>query len=219
VTFADEGELLVCRNLSIQREEDNEWLHHNIFHTRCSSHGKVCDVIIDGGSFENVVSSNLVEKLQLKIEDHPQLYKLSSLDKKKEVKVSKCCLVQFSIGEKYKDEIMCDIVPMDTWHLLLGRPWQYDRRTLHDGYKNTYTFVKDGVKVVLGPSKMVGFPKPSKEEGNRLISKSEIIREVKNFEGSFILVLLEENDTKKEHPSIVYIILFSCISIYFIEKP
>ena len=63
VTFADEGELLVCRNLSIQREEDDEWLRHNIFHTRCTSHGKVCDVIIDGGSFENVISSNMVEKL------------------------------------------------------------------------------------------------------------------------------------------------------------
>ncbi|GJS32473.1 transposon ty3-I gag-pol polyprotein [Tanacetum coccineum] len=57
----------------------------------CTSHGKVCDIIIDGGSFENV----------------------------KEFKVSKRCLVQFSIGEKYKDEVVCDVVPMDACHLLL----------------------------------------------------------------------------------------------------
>lgn len=57
-------------------EEDN-WLRNNIFHTRCTSHGKVCDVIIDGGSCENVVATKMVEKLHLKTKEHPQPYKLS----------------------------------------------------------------------------------------------------------------------------------------------
>ncbi|XP_039118780.1 uncharacterized protein LOC120254819 [Dioscorea cayenensis subsp. rotundata] len=66
VVHADEGELLVCRSLNVQRTQEDGWLHHNIFHTRCTCHGKVYDVIIDGGSFENVVSSDMVDKLQLK---------------------------------------------------------------------------------------------------------------------------------------------------------
>ena len=34
-------------------------------------------------------------------------------------------LVSFTIGKHYKDEIWCDVVSMDTCHMLLRRPWQY----------------------------------------------------------------------------------------------
>ena len=34
---------------------------------------------------------------------------------------------------------------MDACHLLLGRPWQFDRKARHDGEKNSYSFQKDGV--------------------------------------------------------------------------
>ncbi|KAH7679182.1 Acid proteases protein [Dioscorea alata] len=190
---ADEGELLVCRSLNVQRTQEDNWLRHNIFHTRCTCRGKVCDVIIDGGSFENVISSDMVEKLQLKTEDHPHPYGLTWLEKKKEIKVSKRCLVQFSIGGKYKDEVMCDVVPMDACHLLLGRPWQYDRKTLHDGYKNTYSFVKDDVKIVLVPTRLDASLKPSKGMKNTLLSKSEILRELQHIKQGYILVMLEAN--------------------------
>jgi hypothetical protein len=42
---------------------------------------------------------------------------------------------------------------MDACHFLLGRPWKYDRKVMHDGGKNTYTFWKDGLKVILLPLK------------------------------------------------------------------
>lgn len=29
---------------------------------------------------------------------------------------------------------------MDACHLLLGRPWEFDRRVIHDGYLSTYMF-------------------------------------------------------------------------------
>ena len=34
---------------------------------------------------------------------------------------------------------------MDSIHLLLGRPWQYDRETINHGKENKYSFEKDGV--------------------------------------------------------------------------
>jgi len=40
---------------------------------------------------------------------------------------------------------------MDACHLLLRRLWQYDRQAQYDGYANTYSFTKDGVKVKLAP--------------------------------------------------------------------
>ncbi|KAI5672357.1 hypothetical protein M9H77_12721 [Catharanthus roseus] len=51
----------------------------------------------------------------------------------------------------YKDEILCDMVPMQSCHLLLGRPWQFDRKSLHNGENNTYSFVKDGRTFTMNP--------------------------------------------------------------------
>nr|GEY52015.1 hypothetical protein [Tanacetum cinerariifolium] len=38
-------------------------------------------------------------------------------------------------------------------HLLLGRPWEYDRNTTHSGGANTSTFLFDGVKIILMQTK------------------------------------------------------------------
>ena len=46
--------------------------------------------------------------------------------------------------DEYKDKVLCDVIPMDVCHVLLGRPWQYDRNVVHDGRMNTYTLEKDG---------------------------------------------------------------------------
>jgi len=59
-------------------------------------------------------------------------------------------VVPFSIG-KYVDEILCDMIPMQASHILLGRPSQYDRKAIHDGVKNRYTVVKDGKTITLVP--------------------------------------------------------------------
>ncbi|XP_052489816.1 uncharacterized protein LOC105763661 [Gossypium raimondii] len=145
-----EGELLVVkRSLDIQVAEE-EQQRDNIFHTRCHVQGKVCSLIIDGGSCTNVASSLLVEKLGLATTKHPTPYKLQWLNDGGELKVTKQARVVFSIG-KYQDEVVCDVVPMHAGHLLLGRPWQFDRRVVHDGYTNRYSFKHLGRNVTLAP--------------------------------------------------------------------
>ncbi|KAL4284496.1 hypothetical protein GQ457_16G022130 [Hibiscus cannabinus] len=133
--YAVDGEVLVVkRSLSIQCVE-GEQQRENIFHTRCHIQGKVCSVLIDGGSCTNIASSLLIEKLGLATTKHPQPYKLQWLNDGGEIKVTKQALIAFSVG-KYCDEVFCDMVPMKAGHLLLGRPWQFDRRVMHDGYTN-----------------------------------------------------------------------------------
>ncbi|MCH90834.1 retrotransposon protein, partial [Trifolium medium] len=115
--------------------------------------GKVCSLIIDSGSCENVLSELVVMKLGLTTEKHPKPYKLAWLNKHTGITVSHRVLLSFSIGPTYSDEIFCDVVPMDACHLLLGRPWQFDRSVIHDGRANTYSFLFRGKKIVLLPSK------------------------------------------------------------------
>ena len=42
-------------------------MRSNAFHTRCISKGNVCSMIIDSESFENCVSMEIVQKLDLKM--------------------------------------------------------------------------------------------------------------------------------------------------------
>jgi len=51
------------------------------------------------------------------------------------------------------DEIWCEIVLMDACHVLLGCPWLLDRRVMHDGHLNTYTFTKYHKKITFTPLK------------------------------------------------------------------
>src|SRR5262249_18364563 len=148
IEYATGDVTLVARHaLSAQMKTDeSEQQRENIFHTRCQVKDKVCSMIIDGDSCTNVTSTILVEKLGLSLLKHPKPYRLQWLNDCGDIKVNRQVMVPFSIG-KYKDEVLCDVVPMHVGHVLLGRPWQFDRRAIHDGYKNIYTFEKDGRKI------------------------------------------------------------------------
>lgn len=146
-----EGDLLMIRRLlggQLKHEEESQ--RENIFHTRCLINGKVCMVIIDGGSCTNVASARLVSKLNLATKPHPRPYKLQWLSKDGEVQVRQQVEVDVSIG-KYNDKVLCDVVPMEASHLLLGRPWQFDKRANHDGYTNKISFMHQDKKIVLKP--------------------------------------------------------------------
>ena len=108
----------------------------------------MCGLIIDSGSC--VCSTTLVSKLNLCFVKHATPYRLQWLNDSGEVKLTKQVVVPFLIG-KYVDEVMCDVVPMQASHILLGRPWQYDRKAIHDGVKNRNTIVKYGKIITLVP--------------------------------------------------------------------
>ena len=92
------------------------------------------------------------QKLGLTVVPHPSPYPLAWLNNGTEITVSKQVLVSFSIGT-YKNSVTCDVIPMDACHLLLGRPWQFDRDATHRGKANTYSFVFNNRTITLIPSK------------------------------------------------------------------
>jgi len=47
--------------------------------------------------------------------------------------------------------MLCDVVPMHASYLLLGRPWQFNRKAMRDGFMNRYSIVKDGKTITLVP--------------------------------------------------------------------
>ncbi|KAK1608523.1 hypothetical protein QYE76_032196 [Lolium multiflorum] len=90
--------------------------------------------------FQTVPPTAPTPKIRRRFNDK---YKISSL---------KGCItyVNFKIGP-YEDTIECDVVPMTVCHMLLGRPWQFDKKAIHDGYSNAYTFTVKDKKFELRP--------------------------------------------------------------------
>ncbi|KAK1561298.1 hypothetical protein QYE76_037242 [Lolium multiflorum] len=130
--------LVVTRVLTTQPQamEDQRC---NIFQTRAGIGGKSIKVIIDGGSCHNLASTELCEKLNLTLRKHPHPYHVQWLSDKGNVKIQHTVTVNFKIGP-YEDTVECDVVPMTVCHMLLGRPWQFDKKAIHDGFSNAYTF-------------------------------------------------------------------------------
>ena len=91
-----------------------------IFHSRCTLQDKVCNLIIDGGSCPNVASTLLIEKLGIPTISCPKLYSLKWLNDGGDIKVTKQSLISFSVGKKYRDNVLCDVVPMSACYILLG---------------------------------------------------------------------------------------------------
>ncbi|XP_033141136.1 uncharacterized protein LOC103847683 [Brassica rapa] len=126
------GRLLVARRtLSLQSKAEEQEQRENLFYTRCLVQGKVCSLIIDGGSCVNVASETMVKKLGLQVQKHPKPYRLQWLNEEGEMRVSSQVSVPIAIG-RYEDEVLCDVLPMEAGHILLGRPWQSDRREFED---------------------------------------------------------------------------------------
>lgn len=150
---ADDGTLLMmCHTCLSPKVSDENPQRKNLFSSRCTINGKVCTFIIILGSSENVIAESAVPKLDLTIEPHPSPYKLGWLHQGNELTITRQTLVQFSVGGAYKDEVYCDLVAMDACHVLLGRPWEFDRRVIHDGFLNTYAFRFNNCSFVLKPS-------------------------------------------------------------------
>ena len=117
----EEGDLMVIRLLGSQSCDLSLSQRKNTFRTRCKILDKTCSLIVDNGSCYNCCSIRLVSKFNLTIIPHPKPYKLQWLNEQGEMIVNQQVNVPFSIGT-YKDEVICDIVPMEVGHILLGRP-------------------------------------------------------------------------------------------------
>jgi hypothetical protein len=67
--------------LTPEKEVESSVQRNRLFRTACKTKDKVCKVIVDSGSTDNLVSMEMVEKLELETVEHPSPYKVSWLQK------------------------------------------------------------------------------------------------------------------------------------------
>ena len=74
---------------------------------------------------------------------------------------------------------------MDVCHILLRMPWKYDKKSSHDGRKNTYYVEKDGRRHTLSLLKYEAVYEAVQEgsiSNNLLMTRKELLQEVKKEE-------------------------------------
>jgi hypothetical protein len=67
--------------LNPEKETENPTERNSLFQTACKTKDRVCKVIVDSGSTDNLVSIEMVEKLELETVTHPSPYRVLWLQK------------------------------------------------------------------------------------------------------------------------------------------
>ena len=80
-----------------------------IFQSKCKVKGRVCDLIIDGGSESNCVSKQLVSELNLETKPPPHPYKMKWLENKASGSVNKQCSMSLTLGT-YTNDVLCYVM-------------------------------------------------------------------------------------------------------------
>ena len=84
-----------------------------------SKHTKI-DTLFESGSQENLISEDLVKKLNLETIPHPKPYPLGWICKDANLQVSKKCILRFAITAHFVDTVELDVVLLDITCIVLG---------------------------------------------------------------------------------------------------
>lgn len=174
------------------------------FSIPCMEHdGLALNVITDNGSGMNIISSDVVEHLGLIVEKHPTPYRVSWVNEENPILVKHHCLVKFALGDSYLDEAWCDVDPITICHLLLGRPWIYDRKVRNDNYANSYSFTFNGKKFLLTLYKFLSLKHIQNKTKQKYVDPVLTIRQFTQVLKGEQLVLLVVNHEAKQDDGII----------------
>ncbi|XP_074292819.1 uncharacterized protein LOC141619697 [Silene latifolia] len=142
----------------------------------------------------------MVSKLGLSTLAHPKPCSLHWLNDGNKVNLTKQVRLGLSMGS-YVDEVLCDVIPMDACHVLLGRPWKFDRDVIHRGRSNEYELRDKGKRIVLKPMSACDVRSMStkkKKDGGlvMLVKGREIEQAIKKGEMVYLLTVKGELGTK-----------------------
>jgi hypothetical protein len=122
----------IVTTATIQPEEptDPEEGEH-LFHSQMWVKGTPLHFIVDSGSQKNLISAEVVKQLGLSTTPHPQPYNIGWLRQGRDLRVSQQCRLSYDI-HPFKDEVLCDVSPLDVCDVLLGQPYMWKHHVVYE---------------------------------------------------------------------------------------
>jgi hypothetical protein len=84
--------------------------------------GDLLHFIFDGGSQKNLISKEVIKRLDLSMTLNPQPYTIGWLHQGRDLCVNQQCCLPYGI-KTFKDEVLCDISPLEVCDVILGQPY------------------------------------------------------------------------------------------------
>ena len=103
-----------------------------LFHSHMWVKGALLHFIVDNGSQKNLISTEVVKRLDLPMTPHLQPYTIGWLRQGRDLCVNQQCLLPYDINS-FKHEVLCDISPIEVCDVLLGQPYLWKH---HDVYES-----------------------------------------------------------------------------------
>ncbi|XP_059067200.1 uncharacterized protein LOC131858147 [Cryptomeria japonica] len=161
---------------------------NELFHIRVVTKHTKIDTLFDTGSQVNLISEEVVKKLNLTTTPHPKPYPLGWVCNDSQLQVTKQCKLRFAITTNFTDEVEVDVVPLDICGLVLGSPYLFDRQAIFYRGENKYHLFKDGKEYIVRSHKV--------KTSLAIVNASQMKRLV-NASKNFVLMLVKAKDDNK----------------------
>jgi hypothetical protein len=122
----------IVATAAIQPEEPTDPEEgERLFHSQMWVKGTPLHFIVDSGSQKNLISAEVVKQLGLSTTPHPQPYSIGWLRQGRDLRVSQQCRLSYGI-QPFKDEVLCDVAPLDVCDVLLGQPYMWKHHAIYE---------------------------------------------------------------------------------------
>jgi hypothetical protein len=93
--------------------------------------GTLIHFTVNNSSQKNLISTEVIKQLNLPLTLHPQPYTIGWLRRGRDLHVNQQCHLPYGI-KPFKDEVLCDIAPLEVCDVLLGQPYLWKRRVVYE---------------------------------------------------------------------------------------
>jgi hypothetical protein len=102
-----------------------------LFHSQMCVKGTPLHFIVDSGSQKNLILVEVVKRVALPTTPHPQPYTIEWISQGSGLCVSQQCRLPYTI-KPFKDEVLCDVAPLEVCDVLLGQPYLWKRHAVYE---------------------------------------------------------------------------------------
>jgi hypothetical protein len=114
-----------------------------LFHSQMWVKGTPLHFIVHSRSQKNLISAEVVKQLGLSTTPHPQPYSIGWLRQGRDLRVSQQCRLSYSI-QPFKDEVLCDVSPLDVCDVLLGQPYMWKHHDIYESRPRSFIITLGG---------------------------------------------------------------------------
>jgi hypothetical protein len=112
-------------------EPDEPEEGERLFHSKMWVKGTPLHFIVHSGSQKNLILAEVIKRLDLPTTSYPQPYTIGWLRQGRNLRVNQQCRLSYGI-KPFKDEVLCDVSPLEVCDVLLGQPYLWKRHSVYE---------------------------------------------------------------------------------------